>query len=95
MFPVGSVYTPGFYMSTSLDPTSFAPPYDGGITIYFEIKAKKAASLATVASQGTNEKEFLLPRDKSYRVISNNTKVVVDKGEEDERILTIFQLEEI
>jgi hypothetical protein len=96
MFQVGSTYEPRFFMSTSLDPNN-APPKDGGISVFFEIKAKRAASLSAIANSGTLETEYLLPRDASYKVVSNSNKVTVrenDDGSRD-RTLTVIQLEEI
>jgi hypothetical protein len=93
IFSVGKVYEPGFFMSTSLDPSN-APPSEGGITVFFEIKAKRAASVSVVANSGTNEREFILPKDGKYKIIANTNKVTIDK-KGDPRTLTVIQLEEI
>lgn len=93
IFAVGKVYEPGFFMSTSLDPKN-APPSDGGITTFFEIKARRAASVSVVANSGTNEREFILPKDGKYKVVANTNKVTINKHGTP-TTLTVIQLEEI
>ena len=93
IFQVGSVYEPGFYQSTSLDPQN--APTDNDSVVFFEIKAKRAVPIAVVASQGTNEKEYLLPRDTKYRVVANTNKVHIMENADKPTILTVIQLEEI
>jgi hypothetical protein len=92
LFAVGSTYKPNFFMSTSLNPDN-APPNDDGFVVFMEIKAKRAACLATIANSGTQEQEFLLPRDAKYKVVGNSNKITVK--EQEGRTLTVIQLEEI
>lgn len=94
MFSKGSIYEPGFYMSTSLNPNN-APPSDGGFTVCFEIKARTAASLSVVANSGASEQEFLLPRTGKYRVVDNSKRINFHGKWQDDRKLTVIQLEEI
>lgn len=94
-FSVGSTYEPNFFMSTSLNPDN-APPSDDGFVVFMEIKAKRAACLATIANSGTQEQEFLLPRDAKYKVVGNSSKVTIKGSDTQEgRTLTVIQLEEI
>lgn len=93
LFPVGSTYEPKFFMSTSLNPDN-APTSDSGSVIFLEIKAKRAASVSTIANSGTREQEFLLPRDGKYKVVGNSSKVTINNNRENQT-LTVIQLEEI
>lgn len=93
-FPVGSVYEPGFYMSTSLNPANIGMGGEGGFMVRLEIKTRRGAALVGVAQQGTGEQEILLPRTGAYRVVSNDRRVTVsDKGES--REVRVIQLEEL
>lgn len=92
-FQPGSVFKPGFYMSTSLNPENL--PSSNGFVAGFEIRTSRGAALPAVASQGTNEMEILLPRDGEYRVVSNDKKVTVTNSHGEEHELVIIQLEEI
>lgn len=92
MFKVGSVYKPGFFLSTSLNPDNAPSNNDG--PVFFEIKTRKAVSLSAIASQGANEQEFLLPRTSEYKVVGNTNKVVINAGK-GKRELTVIQLEEL
>lgn len=96
-FPVGSVYEPGFFMSTSLDQKNIPGPdrtNSRNLIARFEIKTRRGASISATANQGTNEKEFLLPRDGRYRVVNNNLQAVVH-GYSGEGPVQIIQLEEL
>lgn len=96
-FPVGSVYEPGFFMSTSLDQKNIPGPDRGpsdNLIARFEIKTRRGASISATTNQGTNEKEFLLPRDGKYRVVNNNLQAIVN-GYGGEGPVQIIQLEEL
>jgi hypothetical protein len=96
-FPVGSVYEPGFFMSTSLDQKNIPGPdrtNSRNLIARFEIKTHRGASISATAHQGTNEKEFLLPRDGKYRVVNNNVQALVN-GYSGEGPVQIIQLEEL
>lgn len=90
-YPVGSVYEPGFYMSTSLDPDNL--PSSGFVTA-LQIRTKTAVPLTSVSSHGPREYEFLIPRDAKFRVVANDVVMKrLNKGEFEE--VMVVQLEEL
>jgi hypothetical protein len=84
-------------MSTSLDQKNIPGPdrtNSRNLIARFEIKTHRGASISATANQGTNEKEFLLPRDGKYRVVNNNVQAIVS-GYSGEGPVQIIQLEEL
>ena len=100
IMPVGSIFEPGTFLSTSLRASNLSEMSKNRENeIYrFEIKSYSAASLNIISAQGPNESEFLLPRNAKYRVVSNDTKLTIRevKNHKDYSYdVVVFQLEEI
>lgn len=98
--PVGSIFEPGTFLSTSLRASNLSEMSQSNDNeIYrFEIKSYSAASLNSISAQGPNESEFLLPRNAKYRVVSNDTRLTIQdvKNHKDYAYdVIVFQLEEI
>lgn len=100
LMPVGSIFEPETFLSTSLKADNLSETsHDPKNEIYrFEIKTYSAVSMSSIAAQGPNESEFLIPRQAKYRVISNNRKVTIRSTKNTKPSsyqVTVFQLEEI
>lgn len=94
-FPVGSVYEPGFYLSTSLDPDNLQIKDSANFNL--QILTKTGAPLTAISSQGPREYEFITPRTAKFRVVANDVKVTrTGRFNKDEQsTITVIQLEEI
>lgn len=93
-FPVGSVYEPGFYMSTSLDPDNLQTKDSANFNL--QILTKTGAHLTAISSQGPREYELVTPRTAKFRVIANDVKVKrTSRFSDEQTTVTVIQLEEI
>lgn len=96
-FPVGSVYKPGFFMSTSLNPSNIGMPMrkeEKSFMVRLEILTRRGAAMPAVSNGATSEQEILLPRDAAYRVVNNDQRISIGrKGEVNQ--VRVIQLEEL
>ena len=96
-FPVGSVYKPSFFMSTSLNPSNIGMPMrkEGkSFMVRLEILTRRGAAMPAVSNGATSEQEILLPRDGAYRVVNNDHRISVNSHGEVEQV-RVIQLQEL
>lgn len=98
-FAEGSIYEPGFYLSTSMDPQnieSIGTDREETFVAAFEIKTKKAAAIGAIHAGSMQELEFLTARNAKFKVISNSKTIIVNDKKSGERTaVNVIQLEEL
>ncbi len=93
-FQPGTIYRNPSYLSTSLNPDNL-PTNDETVT-GMEILTKTGVPITSVSSQGPREYEFIIPRGKAFKIISNDVKVSrYDRMKKENVNVVIIRLEEI